>query len=196
MRHLWNTKLFILFLILTVSPVFSLPSPRVEIETPLAMTLGLTEIPLDDHDTYSLFLPYFAAGPLRARYIFPSDDEGRWAFGLGGAFVPWPFRMFTVNGSASYTLCTFPSGASLALTNTLDAGLFMYPVTIYDVNEWKNVDKTYFSPVAIYSLDLIYRPAPEKAKIYLGGGFNVGNAFLYGSDFFVYALHFVFGFYF
>ena len=70
MRHLWNTKLFILFLILTVSPVFSLPSPRVEIETPLAMTLGLTEIPLDDHDTYSLFLPYFAEGPLRARYIF------------------------------------------------------------------------------------------------------------------------------
>lgn len=170
---------------------------EIQIEVPMGLSLGISEIPLDSHESYSMFLPYIALGPVRGRYVFDSPASlPKLRFAAGASFVPWPFQLFAASGSAFFTLKEFQNRSSLELCNTLDLGILLYPVTMYDVTDGVNKSKVYLSHAALYTLDLFYRFPKEKVAYYLGGGFNVGNALLYGSDFFLYAVHLTFGIYF
>ncbi len=186
-----NKKIFALILLLCVFP---LAFADVDLELPVGSVFALSEIPTDGNQAYSMFFPYFEAGPLTCRYNFAPDSEAsRWTFGLGGSLLLWPFQTVCASGSAVFRIKDFRNDSYLELVNALDAGIFMLFSSYYDVEQGKKVSLPYFSPALGYTLALNYHFANE-SPFYLGGAFRMGGADISGSFMFVYAVNLTCGF--
>ncbi|MCR4790583.1 MAG: hypothetical protein K5839_05835 [Treponemataceae bacterium] len=161
----------------------------VDIEIPIDINLGLSEIPSDGHESYSTFYPYFTMGPVRASYIF-DDFTGKsdWTFGCGAGFFPWPFQACTLTASAFYTVCRFSNGGYLDLAGLIDFGLLWLISGYYDVTSGKTINQAYFGPAGACSLNVYYRH-PEKMAFYCGAGFNISCGGMDNSAFFLYTLN-------
>ena len=165
----------------------------VDIELPLDANLGFSEIPLDDHQNFTQFFPYFTIGPIRAQYVF--DSENRWSFGLGGSVFAWPFQNFAFTASANFLLCQFKNAGSLELSNIFEPGLFMLFSDYYVVegeNSGKTVTKANCSLSLSYLLNLIYR-LNNDSGFYCGLGCYVAGTKVDSSLCILYGINTTFG---
>ena len=187
-----NRKI-IFILILLLNFVSALCFADIDIEIPIDIVLAKSEFPLDNHKSYSMFFPYFSAGPLRCSYIFESPEDSKWTFGVGGSLIILPFQTLSAFGSASYRLCSFENGGVLELTNMLDLGIFCKFYSYFDVTEGKRAIKPYISPAIGYTLNLYYRNL-KKMGFYVGTGLFCGTASIYDSIMVLYGVDVAFGF--